>query len=309
MKNFRNIVRGLMTLSVATLLVITAVNCSDDEKGPSARTWSMTVEAVMENGTEDGTRTDAIAEDIIHDFSTEDRIYVYNATKRSLLDGCLKPVEGGQPAATLIPDGSLKGIVEVGDELVLNYYPFDWYPDEQDISLKLKKYRHNPWYGSPPISSYCVGYYQTGERSKIMNFYCAESHVMVESTKGGVIQVSERTAKFTPLQSIFQLSFRFVDEEGNDIGVDVLDMKGEPIRTRFWDDNLQGIQDMISFCPSAMDENIYVALPTIFPLENFTRLIINIGGYEGSMDAPDGKFQNGKIYRPTEPIVMKKEAD
>ena len=58
-----------------------------------------------------------------------------------------------------------------------------------------------------------------------------------------------------------------------------------------------------------MDENIYVALPTIFPLENFTRLIINIGGYEGSMDAPDGKFQNGKIYRPTEPIVMKEEAD
>ena len=79
-------------MAVMTLVMSAVVSCSDDVKGPSARTWSMTVEAVMENGTEDGTRTDAIAEDIIHDFSTEDRIYVYNATKRSLLDGCLKPV-------------------------------------------------------------------------------------------------------------------------------------------------------------------------------------------------------------------------
>ena len=288
-------------MSAATLLGTMAVGCSDNKvEKPSARNWDVAIEAVMEGGT----RTEATIENINHDFSTEDRVYVYNATKKSLLDGCLKPSSGGSSATTLLSDGSLNGIVEVGDELIMTYIPFNWSPDEQSIFLKVKEFRYNPWYGAPPISSSCIGYYQTGEQSKIMNYDYAESHVMVESTKGGIIQVSGKVAEFTHLQSIFQLSFRFVDEGGNDIVPDARNIDNESLRIAFWDDSLQGIQDMISFQPTIMDGEIYLALP-ILPQDNVTRLIISIGEYEGSMNAPEGKFHNGKIYCPTEPIVMK----
>ena len=216
-------------MSAATLLGTMVAGCSDNEvEKPSARNWDMAIEAVMEGGT----RTDATLEDIIHNFSTEDRIYVYNVTKKRLLDGSLKPLSGGSPATTLLPDGNLNGIVEAEDELIMTYIPFNWSPDGQRSFLKEGSY--DPWLGGAPIPRQSMGFFQRGLKDEIMNFDYAESRTKVVSTKGGVIQVREGTAKFTHLQSIFQLSFRFVDEEGNDIGVDALDMEGEPIYIAFF---------------------------------------------------------------------------
>ena len=289
-------------MSAATLLGTMVAGCSDNEvEKPSARNWDMAIEAVMEGGT----RTDATLEDIIHNFSTEDRIYVYNVTKKRLLDGSLKPLSAGSSATTLLPDGNLNGIVEAEDELIMTYIPFNWSPDGQRSFLKEGSY--DPWLGGAPIPRQSMGFFQRGLKDEIMNFDYAESRTKVVSTKGGVIQVREGTAKFTHLQSIFQLSFRFVDEEGNDIGVDALDMEGEPIYIAFWDDNLQVRQDIFSLYPRTMDGNIYVALP-IPSYYHFTKLISSFGKYEGSLNAPEGTFHNGKIYCPTEPIVMKREA-
>lgn len=302
MKSFINTVCGLMAMSAATLLGTMVAGCSDNEvEKPSARNWDMAIEAVMEGGT----RTDATLEDIIHNFSTEDRIYVYNVTKKRLLDGSLKPLSAGSSATTLLPDGNLNGIVEAEDELIMTYIPFNWSPDGQRSFLKEGSY--DPWLGGAPIPRQSMGFFQRGLKDEIMNFDYAESRTKVVSTKGGVIQVREGTAKFTHLQSIFQLSFRFVDEEGNDIGVDALDMEGEPIYIAFWDDNLQVRQDIFSLYPRTMDGNIYVALP-IPSYYHFTKLISSFGKYEGSLNAPEGTFHNGKIYCPTEPIVMKREA-
>ena len=302
MKSFINTVCGLMAMSAASLLGTMVAGCSDNEvEKPSARNWDMAIEAVMEGGT----RTDATLEDIIHNFSTEDRIYVYNVTKKRLLDGSLKPLSAGSPATTLLPDGNLNGIVEAEDELIMTYIPFNWSPDGQRSFLKEGSY--DPWLGGAPIPRQSMGFFQKGLKDEIMNFDYAESRTKVVSTKGGVIQVREGTAKFTHLQSIFQLSFRFVDEEGNDIGVDALDMEGEPIYIAFWDDNLQVRQDIFSLYPRTMDGNIYVALP-IPSYYHFTKLISSFGKYEGSLNAPEGTFHNGKIYCPTEPIVMKREA-
>ena len=302
MKSFRNTVCGLMAMSAATLLGTMVAGCSDNEvEKPSARNWDMAIEAVMEGGT----RTDATLEDIIHNFSTEDRVYVYNVTKKRLLDGSLKPLSAGSSATTLVSNGRLNGIVEAEDELIMTYIPFNWSPDGQRSFLKEGSY--DPWLGGAPIPRQSMGFFQRGLKSEIMNFDYAESRTKVVSTKGGVIQVREGTAKFTHLQSIFQLSFRFVDEEGNDIGVDALDMEGEPIYIVFWDDNLQVRQDIFSLSPRTMDGNIYVALP-IPSYYHFTKLISSFGKYEGSLNAPEGTFHNGKIYCPTEPIVMKREA-
>lgn len=302
MKSFINTVCGLMAMSAATLLGTMVAGCSDNEMDkPSARNWDIAVEAVIEGST----RTEATVEDIIHDFSTEDRVYVYNVTKRRLLEGSLKPLSGGSPATTLVSNGRLNGIVEAEDELIMTYIPFNWSPDGQRSFLKEGSY--DPWLGGAPIPRQSMGFFQRGLKDEIMNFDYAESRVKVASTKGGVIQVGESTAKFTHLQSIFQLSFRFVDEEGNDIGVDALDMEGEPIYIAFWDDNLQVRQDIFSLYPRTMDGNIYVALP-IPSYYHFTKLISSFGKYEGSLNAPEGTFHNGKIYCPTEPIVMKREA-
>ena len=289
-------------MSAATLLGTMVAGCSDNEvEKPSARNWDMAIEAVMEGGT----RTDATLEDIIHNFSTEDRIYVYNVTKKRLLDGSLKPLSAGSSATTLLPDGNLNGIVEAEDELIMTYIPFNWSPDGQRSFLKEGSY--DPWLGGAPMPRQRMGFFQRGLKDEIMNFDYAESRTKVVSTKGGVIQVREGTAKFTHLQSIFQLSFRFVDEEGNDIGVDALDMEGEPIYIAFWDDNLQVRQDIFSLYPRTMDGNIYVALP-IPSYYHFTKLISSFGKYEGSLNAPEGTLHNGKIYCLTEPIVMKREA-
>ena len=111
-----------------TLMMSAIVSCSGDvEIGPpeeeepesAEKKWDMTIEAVMEGGT----RTEATAEDFVCFFSTEDRIYVYNVTQKSLFDGSLKPQTGGSSTTILIPAGELKGIVEEGDELKLIYVP------------------------------------------------------------------------------------------------------------------------------------------------------------------------------------------
>ena len=284
-------------MAVMTLVMSAVVSCSDDEKGPSARTWSMTVEAVMENGTENGTRTDATVEDFVHPFSTGDRVYVYNTTQKSFFEGSLKPQTGGSLATTLVPAGELKGLAEEGDELKLIYVPNDAMPE--GLLSQLQE-GDDPWSYGQNRANPCLAN-QKGLHSEMMDYAFAKSVVKVESIRDSVTLVCEGRAEFTQLQSIFQLSFRFVDGEGNDIDAKEI---GQGVLTisHFKQGRL-----IYQYSDLPLEGELYLALPLRGPYGRMDFLVGDNLDYWGFLDAPKGNFQNGKIYRPTEPIVMKRE--
>ena len=296
-----------MYLMVMTLMMSAIVSCSGDvEIGPpeeeepesAERKWDMTVEAVMENGTESGTRTDATVEDFVHPFSTGDRVYVYNTTQKSFFEGSLKPQTSGSLATTLVPAGELKGLAEEGDELKLIYVPNDAMPE--GLLPQLQE-GDDPWSYGQNRANPCLAN-QKGLHSEMMDYAFAKSVVKVESIRDSVIQVSEGRAEFTQLQSIFQLSFRFVDGEGNDIDAKEI---GQGVLTigHFKQGRL-----IYQYSDLPLEGELYLALPLSGAY--YRRMDFFVGGnsdYWGFLDAPKGNFQNGKIYCPTEPIVMKRE--
>ena len=295
-----------MYLMAMTLMMSAVVSCSGDvEIGPpeeeepesAERKWDMTIEAVMENGTASGTRTDATVEDFVHPFSTGDRVYVYNTTQKSFFEGSLKPQTSGSLATTLVPAGELKGLAEEGDELKLVYIPNDAMPE--GLLSQLQE-GDDPWSYGQNRANPCLAN-QKGLHSEMMDYAFAKSVVKVESIRDSVTLVCEGRAEFTQLQSIFQLSFRFVDGEGNDIdakeiGQGVLTIghfKQGHLIYQYKNLSLEGVLSL------ALPLGAYYRRMDFFVGDNFD--------YWGFLDAPKGNFQNGKIYRPTEPIVMKRE--
>ena len=320
MKRFGNYLRGLAIKSVAMLSSVALTCCSDDENGPSARNWDIAIEAVMEGGT----RTDATVEDIIHNFTTGDSIYVYNATKRTLLNGCLKPMTVGQTRTTLVPYDKLKGKVEVGDKLYLTYVPYCEMSQERYNTLLsiLKGRGYGMWVDGPVYYYGTMSGYKTLLPDDAMSFDYAESTVQVESTDDGIIRVKEDKAEFAHSQSIFQLTFRFEDKDGNNVDVGSLYIKehGVMVYSIYIDLNLdkyKSDQEYYSIQPYLLTDGVSMVRPfsygnhAISEIElHFTVHDANTNiTYHGHLDAPDGKFQNGKIYCPTEPIVMKEEAN
>ena len=143
---------------------------------------------------------------------------------------------------------------------------------------------------------------QKGLQSEVMNYVFAKSEITVESAKDGVIQVSEGRAEFTQLQSIFHLSFRFVDGEGNDIDAKEI---GQGVLTIGY---IEQGHMIYQYKNLSLEGVLSLALPLRGAY--YRRMDFLVGDnfdYWGFLDAPKGNFQNGKIYRPTEPIVMKRE--
>ncbi len=292
-----------------SILAAALCSCSGDvefgkpeEEEPESpeRKWDMTIEAVMENGTENGTRTDATVEDFVHPFSTGDRVYVYNTTQKSFFEGSLKPQTGGSLATTLVPADELKGIAEEGDELKLIYVPDDVMPE--GLLSQLQK-GDDPWdYTSN--SNPCLAA-QKGLLAEVMNYVFAKSVVKVESIRDSVILVSEGRADFTLLQSIFQLSFRFEDREGNEVDVKKI---GQAILTICYE--MQGsFSSICQYKNLPLEGVLYLALPISGPYYSTMGFYVNDEWgtwYKGSLNAPEGKFHNGKIYCPTEPTLMKR---
>ena len=303
-----------------TLMMSAVVSCSDDENGPSARNWDIAIEAVMEGGT----RTEATVEDIIHNFTTGDNIYVYNATKRMMLNGCLKPMTVGQTTTTLVPYDKLRGKVEAGDKLYLTYVPYcEMSQDRYNTLLGILKGRgHDMWFDGPIYYYGSMDIHTTWLPNDAMSFDYAESTVQVESTDDGTIRVKGGKASFAHRQSIFQLTFRFEDKEGNNVDVGSFNIKerGMTVYAIYLDlnsDKGRGNQEYYSIQPYLLMDEVSMVRP--FPYGNYAIREIELHftvhdantntNYHGHLDAPDGKFQNGKIYVPTEPIVMKEETD
>ena len=140
---------------------------------------------------------------------------------------------------------------------------------------------------------------QKGLQSEVMNYVFAKSEITVESAKDGVIQVSEGRAEFTQLQSIFQLSFRFVDGEGNDIDAKEI---GQGVLTIGY---IEQGHMIYQYKNLSLEGVLSLALPIIGPYGRMDFLVGDNFDYWGFLISPKGYFQNGKIYSPTEPIVMK----
>ncbi len=289
-----------------SILAAALCSCSGDvefgkpeEEEPESpeRKWDMTIEAVMENGTENGTRTDATVEDFVHPFSTGDRVYVYNTTQKSFFEGSLKPQTSGSLATTLVPAGELKGLAEEGDELKLVYIPNDAMPE--GLLSQLQE-GDDPWSYGQNRANPCLAN-QKGLHSEMMDYAFAKSVVKVESIRDSVTLVCEGRAEFTQLQSIFQLSFRFVDGEGNDIDAKEI---GQGVLTisHFKQGRL-----IYQYRDLSLEGELYLALPLGAYYRRMDFFVGDNFDYWGFLDAPKGNFQNGKIYRPTEPIVMKRE--
>ena len=307
-------------MSVAMLSNVALTCCSDDVEGPNVKTWDMTIEAVMEGGT----RTEATVENIIHNFTTGDNIYVYNATKRMMLNGCLKPMTVGQTTATLVPYDKLRGKVEAGDKLYLTYVPYcEMSQDRLNTLLDILKGRgHDMWFDGPLYYYGSMYSHRTWLPDDAMSFDYAESTVQVESTDDGTIRVKGGKASFAHRQSIFRLTFRFEDKEGNNVDVGSFNIKerGMTVYAIYLDLNSykgRGNQEYYNIQPYLLMNEVSMVRP--FPYGNYAISEIQLHftvhdantniTYHGHLDAPDGKFQNGKVYSPTEPIVMKEEAD
>ena len=303
-------------MAAMTLMASAVVSCSDDEIGPNARNWDIAIEAVMEGGT----GTEASVEDINHNFTTGDDIYVYNATKRMMLNGCLKPMTVGQTTATLVPYDKLRGKVEAGDKLYLTYVPYcEMSQDRYNTLLSILKGRGYDMWFDGPIHYYGSMYsHRTWLLDDAMSFDYAESTVEVESTDDGTIRVKGGKASFAHRQSIFRLTFRFEDKDGNNVDVGSFNIKERGMTVYpILSDNRRGDQQEYTIQPYILMGEVGLVIP--FRYGNYAISDIQLHftvhdantnvTYHGHLDAPDGKFQNGKIYRPTEPIVMKEETD
>ncbi len=303
-------------MSVAMLSNVALTCCSDNVEGPNVKTWDMTIEAVMEGGT----RTEATVENIIHNFTTGDNIYVYNATKRMMLNGCLKPMTVGQTTTTLVPYDKLRGKVEAGDKLYLTYVPYcEMSQDRLNTLLGILKGRgHDMWFDGPIYYYGSMDIHTTWLPNNAMSFDYAESTVQVESTDDGTIRIKGGKASFAHRQSIFQLTFRFEDKEGNNVDVGSFNIRERGMTVYpILSDNRRGNQKYYTIQPYILMGEVGLVIPFRYGnyAINHVQLHFTVHDanknitYHGHLNAPDGKFQNGKIYRPTEPIVMKEEAD
>ena len=158
----------------------------------------------------------------------------------------------------------------------------------------------NPWSYGENLANPCLAS-QKGLHSEMMDYAFAKSVVKVESIRDSVTLVCEGRAEFTQLQSIFQLSFRFVDGEGNDIDAKEI---GQGVLTIVY---IEQGHMIYQYKNLSLEGVLSLALPIGGPYyKKMDFLVGDNFDYWGSLIAPEGFFQNGKIYCPTEPIVMKK---
>ena len=178
------------------------------------------------------------------------------------------------------------------------------------------------WFDGPIYYYGSMRYYRTLLPDDAMGFDYAESTVQVESTDDGTILISRGQAEFAHRQSIFQLTFRFEDKEGNNVDVGSFNIRERgmtvyAIYTGLSSEKMRGEQEYYSIPPYLLMDEVSMVRP--FDYGNYAISEIELHftvhdanrnvTYHGSLDAPEGKFQNGKIYRPTEPIVMKEETN
>ena len=213
-------------------------------------------------------------------FSTSEIVYVYNATKTSMLTGYLSPTNLSNGGKNCDLTGDITGDIGENNELWLLY---------------------NTWSdGSIYYTS------QSGLASDVIDGAKAVVSVTNASTNPPTIT----HAHFTKMQSVFR--FKFVDESSNPISVSsltIFNTNGAIIRS--WDRGMSELGKIYVHPSPATEEYLYASI-CFYPAAHDGNKMVFIASdgtylYRAKKAEPAAGFANGKYYYNTNPIQLTKE--
>lgn len=228
-------------------------------------------------------------------FQTTEKIYVYNATKGTMLDGVLNPSDISTDGKKCSLSGSLTGTIDAGDQLTLLYNLTNLFSD--------------------PASCYFYYNSQSGTEVGLCDGGVA-TDVSATFSNNGVLSC-ESVVEFVLQQSVFR--FKFQDGDGNAISVKNLDIKDNTkqaisqlyrpldVSSRY------GSSQIVVTPATATSDYLYVSV-CIKETESdgstldFTVTDANNNIYTGTKSAPTGGFKNGKFYYNSSPITLTKQS-
>ena len=224
-------------------------------------------------------------------FQTKENIYVYNATKKAMLEGALHPADISADGKQCSLAGSLTGTIDDGDKLTLLY--------------------NLNYYSAFPTSCHFVYDSQNGTESGLIDGGIATG---IKATLSNGVLSCESPAVFDLAQSVFR--FKFQDNEGHAINVKTVRIESYAIATSYYpleeeDDQYSNFQVFVTPA-SATTDYLYVSLCIDESHKDvafeFTVTDAYANQYTGTKDAPSDGFANGKFYYNSSAISLKKQA-
>ena len=299
--NMKKTIISLSALTIAVALTTSFTSCSNEDltviQQPTEQTHTICIPATFDNGTRAVTFDDGDAKGgkpTNHTlFKENEDVFVYNITKRAMLEGSLNPSDISEDGKTCNLTGELDGDIDEGDKLKLLYNLSDS--------------------DSDPESCFVEYSFRTGEKETIVD--AAEATVTVSNYTDGVLTTTKATLQ--PVQSIFR--FNFVDEKGKPINIKKLDIESKnnalvgyyyPLKEG---DEKQNEYDRYEFTfNEALSGNIYLDIRINENKNADDVLKFVVTDKEGNVyrctkKAPKGGFKNGKYYYSTSAFKLTKE--
>lgn len=316
--NRKGSIFALGTKILASLVLLLGnqvmTGCSDDDKPTPATDpeWTMSLPVEFEGlqkAAGDPSR-------IVTYFGPEDRVYVFNVTKKKLLGGCLKPQTAGAGKSVLVSDGKLRGKVEAGDMLKLYYLPQNW--NAELMKEKIYSWGGNPW--QPLLDPRtmernpfpCM---QTGLPYDLNHFNLAEGSVKVWTTTNGTILTTTEQTELRLTQSFFSFRFRFLDHKGQEVDASefgVSEKNPDGVGIWLYD------QELFSYKPASIGDLQHLAIHTWITYTNIgDKLFGNLrfdtykkSGeyYSGFIEVKPEYLEDGRLFILEEPVDMKELA-
>ena len=220
-------------------------------------------------------------------FQKWEAVYVYNATKNTMLGGFLNPTDISDDGKSCDLTGTLNGTIETNDELRL-FYNLNYFTPSGDA-----------------LHNYFNYEYQTGAVTTVLDG--AEATVTVSDYADGTLTTAA-TASFQNVQSMFRQSLTFKNANGETVTPTITSLKvssrGENL-IMYYRPLASGDAVNVGFPllignPVFNDGDIYLSLRFVNSDANdaltFTAQDSDGNIYECTKNAPSGGFQNGKYY-------------
>ena len=301
-KLFRQWAAGMT--AVLMLPAVAWTGCSDNEEPePKPEVMKWQIEATAKFAVKSEAAGD-YARPLMQSFAPTDRIYIWNKTRRKLLNGCLKAETAGDAQAKLVVDGELTGDVEGNDQLLFYYVPENWNAEEY-IDLVVTKVGH--WYlrprpGIDKFEAYDLK--QMGRPGDEIHYAYYIGSAKVWNTTEGLIRLMKEEVVLEPEQSMFSFKMAFYDKNDNQIDVSELGLR--PSLSGY-----MGGGSSVAFSPYSLGDNIVMAMNVSKDERNNNKIILGVKdkdgrNYSGDIVAGDKPFENGMYYAIKEPVKMKK---
>lgn len=272
--------------------------CSEDDKPTPATDpeWKMSLSVEFEGLQE----TVGDPNKVVTFFGPEDRVYVFNTTKKKLLGGCLKPQTIGAGKSVLVSDGKLRGKVETGDVLKLYYLPENW--NSEMMKEKIYSRGGNPWQSLlNPITNERNPFprMQTGLPQELNHFNLAEGSVKVWTTSNGIIRTTTEHTELRLTQNFYSFRFRFLDYNGQEMEASEFGVSEKnPDGVRVW---LNG-EELFSYKPASIGDLQHLAMHVYIGDKMFYNLRFDTynrktgGYYYGLIEVKPEYFEDGRFF-------------